>query len=91
MVAALADPDDTVRWLAGAGLGTIGAAGQVQPALLAFLKGHADPLGRQEAVRLLGRVGDAGVRPVLEEIVGDAEEEETVRAAARTALAMLEE
>jgi hypothetical protein len=58
---------------------------------LAFLEEHADPLGRQETVRLLGRVGDAEVRPVLEEIFEDAEEEEAVRAAARTALAMLEE
>lgn len=90
LVAALADPDDTVRWLAGAGLGTIGSAGQVQPALLAFLEGHADPLGRQEAVKVLGRVGDAGARPALERIAADADEQEAVRTAATTALAMLE-
>ena len=90
LVAALADEDSTIRWLAGASLNTLGGPNVVF-ALLTYLDAPqgADPLARTEAVKLLGRVGDAGVRPDLERIAEDVGEDERVREAARTAVRML--
>jgi hypothetical protein len=44
---------------------------------------------RPEALKVLGRVGDAAVRPVLEEIAAGGGEDETVRDAARVGVGML--
>ena len=56
---------------------------------LGFPGGPTRPARAAGGVRLLGRIGHAGVRPVLERIAGDEQEEEIVRSAATTALTML--
>jgi hypothetical protein len=90
MVAALTDRDETVRWLASASLAQLGGP-TVILALRSFLVSDlaVEPDPRLEAVKVLGRVGDGEVRPVLEEIAADGGEDAAVREAARVALEML--
>jgi len=59
--------------------------------LHAIADASGDPIARQEAIRLLGRVGDAGVRPVLERIAENADEDGRVTEAVELALNMLGE
>lgn len=83
-------PRFTSRWQAGASLAHIGGP-NVVTALRSSLGSDlaGDPVVRVEAVKVLGRVRDAGERPTLEQIVGDSQEDERVREAVRTALGIL--
>ena len=66
MVAALTDQDETVRWLASASLAQLGGP-TVILALRSFLVSDlaVEPGPRLETVKLLGRVGDGDVRPMV--------------------------
>ncbi|MBM2850902.1 MAG: ATP-dependent helicase RecQ [Anaerolineales bacterium] len=85
LIAALNDPDGTVRRLAASALGKLQALAAVEP-LLALLECEPGPQVRQYAIKALGRIGDEQARAVLERISTDSAEMEYNRVAAKVAL-----
>jgi HEAT repeats len=85
LIAALADPDANIRWLASFALSDVHGEG-VAAALAEFLGSDAPVEGRLEAVKLLGKMGGDTARAALERIAGDARDDVGLRDAAQEAL-----
>lgn len=68
LVGALADEDDSIRWLAGSSLTRLGGLAVVNM-LAAFLQSELGDTPRQEALKVLG-------------LIADTHEDESVRTAA---------
>lgn len=71
LVGALADEDDSIRWLAGSSLTRLGGLAVVNM-LAAFLRSRPGETARQEALKVLGLIADTdedeGVRTAAQEL-----------------------
>ena len=81
LIAALADPDANIRWLASSTLASIGGEAVVE-ALAAFVEQEQSTEGRLEAVSLLGRIGSAAACAVLANLANQSKCEDRIRDAA---------
>ena len=89
LIAALADPDANIRWLASFALSDVHGEG-VAAALGELLEGDAPVEGRLEAVRLLGKMGGEATRAALRRAAESGEQNPEVRELALTVLQTFE-
>jgi HEAT repeat protein len=69
LVAALADEDDNIRWLASSALVRLGGLPVVK-LLAAFLQSDPGETARQEALKVLGLIGDTSEDTAVREAAG---------------------